>query len=311
MNNLLPHEALMYAVYFAPRARNQLMNLGHEIAQRYLRPQDKLIGLIGEAGSGKSLFIRGMFPGLELVNDDQGVNIRPLPLLQAGERGFFGSHTYHVDIRFELAFTQMTELVQAVRTALELEKRVVVEHFELLEPWLGHNAEILIGIGEEVIVTRPTIFGPLPQDISQLVFQSARYRRMAHTAEDLTCKVIAEQYPAACSFTHADVRHGFVLAFTRRPAFDLPDLESRVRAYIAQDLPVIFDDENHIKIGDDRRPCQGPRIHVASTGAIENFQLIKTWQYHPIHRLYALVGLVGRFERLDINDLNKLSPSLL
>lgn len=42
------------------------------------------------------------------------------------------------------------------------------------------NAEVLIGIGEEVIVTRPNIFGPLPKDIAEIVFKSIKLRRMAH-----------------------------------------------------------------------------------------------------------------------------------
>ena len=68
--SLLP-ESLMYAVYFAPRGKDRLLDLGHQIAQRHLSPQDKLIGFVGDGGAGKSLLIRGMFPGLELTNDDQ------------------------------------------------------------------------------------------------------------------------------------------------------------------------------------------------------------------------------------------------
>ena len=95
--------------YFAPRGRGRMYSLGMQLAQLYLSPTDKLIGIIGEAGSGKSALIRGMFPGLELTNDDDGVYIRPLPLLeQDDQRGFFSPHTYHVDIRFENGFTQMS-----------------------------------------------------------------------------------------------------------------------------------------------------------------------------------------------------------
>ena len=47
------------------------------------------IGIIGEAGSGKSMLIKGMFPGLELTNDDNGVNTRPLPILDIEQQGFF------------------------------------------------------------------------------------------------------------------------------------------------------------------------------------------------------------------------------
>ena len=86
--------------YFAPRGHHRMYALGMQLAQLYLSPFDKLIGIIGEAGSGKSALLRGMFPGLELTNDDDGVYVRPLPLLD-GEDGFFSPHTYHVDIRFE------------------------------------------------------------------------------------------------------------------------------------------------------------------------------------------------------------------
>ena len=76
------------------------------------------IGFIGEAGSGKSVLIKGMFPGIELTNDDDGVNVRPLPLLeQEYETGFFTPHTYHLDIRFETGFHQLSELADAVRLA--------------------------------------------------------------------------------------------------------------------------------------------------------------------------------------------------
>ena len=80
----------IYSTYFAPRGHGRMYTLGMQLAQLYLSPFDKLIGIIGEAGSGKSALIRGMFPGLELTNDDNGVYIRPLPLLEQDmERGFF------------------------------------------------------------------------------------------------------------------------------------------------------------------------------------------------------------------------------
>ena len=40
--------------YFAPRGRARMYALGMQLAQQYLSPSDKLIGIIGEAGSGKS-----------------------------------------------------------------------------------------------------------------------------------------------------------------------------------------------------------------------------------------------------------------
>lgn len=304
----LTHQLLKYAVYFAPRGKRRLLNLGHQIAQRHLSPMDRLVGLIGDAGAGKSLLIRGMFPGLELTNDDEGVNIRPLPLLEGLERSFFSSHTYHVDVRFELAFTQMHILVEAVHRAIELGKRVIVEHFDLIYPYLGMNAEVLIGIGEEVIVTRPNVFGPLPDTIKEIVFKSIKYRKMAHSAEDITCKVLEEEFRLSHPQIHSDVEHGFVIEFSSKPDIDMELLDSKVKEYLAQHYTISYLDENHICIGDDGiYHCTGPRIHVKNTGEIENFQLIKELIYNSISRSYALVGLVGPKRDIHIEDLNKLS----
>lgn len=55
---------------------------------------------------------------------------------------------------------------------------MVVEHFDLVYAQLKVNAEVLIGVGEEVIVTRPTVFGPEPHSIAELVFNSIKYRRI-------------------------------------------------------------------------------------------------------------------------------------
>ena len=97
------------STFYAPRGRNRIYDLGIQIAQMYLSPFDKLIGVIGDSGSGKSVLIRGMFPGLELTNDDNGVNVRPLPILdQENETGFFTPHTYHVDIRLRWALPSPT-----------------------------------------------------------------------------------------------------------------------------------------------------------------------------------------------------------
>ncbi len=85
----LVDEQLLYAVYFAPRGKNRILNLGHLISQRHISATDRLIGLIGDAGAGKSLLIRGMFPGLELTNDDEGLYIRPLPILRDIGDAFF------------------------------------------------------------------------------------------------------------------------------------------------------------------------------------------------------------------------------
>ena len=40
--------------YYAPRGHNRMYSLGMQLAQMYLSPNDRLIGIIGEAGSGKN-----------------------------------------------------------------------------------------------------------------------------------------------------------------------------------------------------------------------------------------------------------------
>lgn len=245
---------------------------------------------------------------MELSNDDEGINIRPLPLLKNIDSGFFSSHTYHIDVRFESAFTQMHVMAYAIKRAIDQDKSVIVEHFDLICRILGLNAEILVGIGEEVIVTRPNIFGPQPKDIADIVFKSIKYRKMVHTAEDLTCMVLEKDFHFSHSIVHSDVKHGFVLEFAEKPDIDIYDLENRVKAIINREIDICYHDENHILIdGDTIYPCTGPRILVKNTGDIENFQLIKELRYNPISKMYALVGLVGREKVSDINDLNQLS----
>jgi hypothetical protein len=201
----------------------------------------------------------------------------------------------------------MHVLAEAVKNAIHNGKRVIIEHFDLIYPFLGLNGEILVGIGEEVIVTRPNIFGPLPEDIAKIVFKSIKYRRMAHTAEDLTCKVLEEHMGFKHSQVHGDVKHGFVLEFQEKPKLDICLVEEMVKEYIKNRLDVCYLDECHISIGSEEKyHCTGPRIHVRNTGEIENFQLVKEFKYDPIAREYALVGLVGSERALDISDLNKL-----
>ncbi|SDF32078.1 alanine-tRNA synthetase second additional domain-containing protein [Sporolituus thermophilus] len=286
-------EQLMYASYFAPRGRNRMYILGEQLGERYLSPLDRLIGIIGDAGAGKSSLVKGMFPGLELTNDDDGVNIRPLPLLKNVDKGFFSSHTYHVDIRFEMAFTQLHVLAEAVQKALAHGKRVIVEHFDLLYPLLERNADVLIGVGGEVIVVRPTVFGPFPKEIFNVVTKTLRYRKMAHTAEDLTTRVLVNDYGAILEFGHRDVHHGFVLEYPMLLDVDLREVEKKVKAIIAEGLDVCYSDEGHIRIGSDIWVCSGPRTHVRNTQEIEGFRLLHEYKYDPKSKTYLIIGVVG------------------
>lgn len=303
----LIREALAYALYYAPRGKIRLFNLGNQLSQRYLAPADLLIGFIGDAGAGKSLLIKGMFPGLELTNDDQGVNIRPLPLFKNIDRGFYGSHTYHVDVRFEMAFSQMYELAEVVKKAISAGKRVIVEHFELLYPYLDYNASLIIGIGEEVIVTRPGIFGPLPQDISDIVMKSIKYRKMAHTAEDITDYVLGEKYGIKTEFTHDDVKKGFILEVDQKPDVPIKQLEKDVKEIIDKSFDVSCNDEGHIKLGENMlMKCTCPRIHIKNTDEIEYFELLDDYIFNPYKNKYSIVGLVSKIQGYDIKDLNKI-----
>ena len=293
--------------YYAPRGHQRMYALGMQIAQMYLNPNDKLIGIIGEAGSGKSALIRGMFPGLELTNDDNGVYVRPLPILDQNQGfAFFSPHTYHLDIRFENGFTQMSELADAISQALHNGKRVVVEHFDLVYPLLGANANILIGVGEQVLIARPNLFGPEPEEIRQVVYKSLRYRLMAHTAEDICEMCLNEFDKNRCG--HDDVKHGFALYFPdTKPEADLKELEQQVLDIIKQDLPVTYVDEHHISVGGKIHQCNGPRIHVAHTGLIENFCLMHHYIYDRFKRRYVLTGCVGEKSDELLKRLDKRS----
>ncbi|MEA4891660.1 MAG: alanine-tRNA synthetase second additional domain-containing protein [Peptococcaceae bacterium] len=292
----------LYSVFYAPRGRQRIYELGIQLSQLYLSPFDHIIGIVGEPGSGKSMLIKGMFPGLELTNDDNGVNIRPLPLLEQDQENlFFVPHTYHVDIRFETGFTQMQTLADAIMEAVRRDKRVIVEHFDLVYPFLPRNADLLLGIGEEVIITRPGLFGPDPRDLYEKVSKSLAMRLMAHTAEDLCEKFMPPEELARCK--HDDVKHGFILAFEdKEPEIDLAELEAKVKESIAQDLPICYLDEEHITIDGEPHLCTGPRTHVPRTGMIKGFRLLQHFIHDERNDRYLMVGLVGEDSqsRLDI-----------
>lgn len=293
-----------YSVFFAPRGRIRMYEIGMRIAQQYLTPTDKLIGVIGEPGSGKSMLIKGMFPGLELTNDDEGLKVRPLPIMDLDENSFFSPHTLHVDVRFESAFYQMYELVEAINKAIENGKRVIVEHFDLIYPMIGKNADLLIGVGGEIIVTRPTIFGPEPEDIYQRVYHSINIRKMAHSAEDLVEMFLPEEDRLSCE--HGDVLNGFLILFHCKPEINMKEIEDKVNKMIEEDITIQYYDEKHVKIGDYIHPCSGPRIHVNSTSQIEHFKLLHQLYYDSTKKVYMLVGLVGNSIDNSYKDLNKI-----
>lgn len=301
-------KGLIQAEFFAPRGRTRIFEIGMQIAQLYLSPFDRLIGFIGDAGSGKSALVHGMFPGVELTNDDDGVNVRPLPILDVNEcHAFFNPHTYHLDIRFETGFTQPHELANAIMDAIRLGKRVVVEHFELIYPLLPRNADLLVGVGEQILVTRPTMFGPEPDAIAKVVHSSLPYRLMAHTAEDLCEMHMEPELVSSCK--HDDIRHGFILDFQQQmPQIDLFELERRVNEDIAADLPVAYHDDSHIAVGDRLHECSGPRTHVSSTGKIHGFRLCHQIVYDNQMNRNLLIGFIGESSQQDLDNLlNQMS----
>jgi len=283
--------------------------LGEQITHRHLSINDRLIGIVGDSGSGKSSLIKGMFPGLELSNDDTGMNHSKIMQIRDPIGSMEDAATFHMDMRFQTAFTQMHEIVTFVRTALVKRRRLIIEHFDLLYPYLDMNAEILVGIGEEIIIARPSVFGPTPKDIYDVVYPSAKYRKMAHTAEDITMLVIMKEYGMPRNWETTDVRKGFVMSFSNHPNVspaELTALENRVKEIIAADLPVSYLNEEYIKIGEDNIKCAGPRIHVRSTGEVENFRLMKEIFHDTMRGEYLMVGLVGGHgSEFRLNDLNK------
>jgi len=284
---------LEYAAYYAPRGRYRLYLLGQQLSQRYLQNTDLLIGVIGSEGAGKSTLIKALFPGLELTNDDTGVNVVPTPLFKFSGEDFFSGHTFHIDYRYEAAFRPKYEIIDAIKLALEHKRRVIVEHFDLVYQDLGFNADILFGIGEEIIICRPSVFGPSPLALQKVVSRTIRYRRMIHSAEDITCLVLLRDYNYRSPTLHSDVKHGFVIRFPEKPDIDLVELEARIQSIIDQDLPIQPGDEKHVRIGDDLMYCTAVRTHVTSSGQIEKFRLHKEFVTNSLAGEYLLVGIVG------------------
>jgi len=300
------YETLIYAAYYAPRGRQRLYMVAGELSQRYLYPTDLIVGVIGAEGSGKSALIKGLFPGLELTNDDDGVNVRPTPLFGFSPDDYFAAHTFHVDIRYELAFHQPFEIVEAITKAVSHGRRVVIEHFDLISDALGYSAQIIFGIGEEIIVARPSVFGPFPSAIKAVVEKTIKYRRMAHSAEDITGFVLQRDYNSQMPVHHSDVKHGFVINFPTKPEIDLAELETKVKKIIELNLPITPAGENRIAIGEHVIPCTGTRIHVKRTGEIRNFRLVKNFNYHPISKEYLLIGIVGPREPSGYEDITRV-----
>ena len=203
--------------------------------------------------------------------------------------------SFHLDIRFMQGFLQMYEIAQFIRTLLDHKKRVIIEHFNLIHQTLGINADIIIGIGEEIIVTRPSVFGPLPESIYEIVHKSLKYRKMAHSAEEITRLVLQEDFNIGHDhYYFSDVRNGFVMKFYKKDDIDIEILEAKVKNIIEESLPIAYYDEDHIKIGEKVVDCDGPRLQVKNTSEIKNFSLVKELIHDPETNTYCLIGLVDK-----------------
>ena len=157
---------------------------------------------------------------------------------------------------------------------------------------LGYNANLLIGAGEQILITRPNLFGPEPDEIKKVVYDSLPYRLMAHTAEDLCEHCLPPEDFKRCG--HSDIKHGFVITFPEKePSFDIGDLEKKVNEMINKNMTVTYHDHDHVCIGDIVHPCTGPRMHVSSTGMIKDFHLLNEFIYDRMTNSYLLVGYVG------------------
>ncbi len=306
MRNLI-QEYSVFSQYFAPRGRERLLFLGEQISQRHLSFNDRLIGIVGDAGSGKSSLIKGMFPGLELSNDDDTLNPRKILQVRDLEEDLHDATTYHIDMRFQVAFTQMHEIVDFVRNILQRKRRIIVEHFDLLFPALGVNADIIVGIGEEIIVTRPSIFGPLPQSIYDIVHDSLWYRKVAHTIEDITMLLLGTEFGIDESIYYSsDMRNGFVLRFIKEVELDFARMSQRIHEKLAENLTINYYDEDHIMIGETIVKCDGPRFHIRNTSEVEHFTLIKKFIFDPKTNTHCLVGCLDDEDKINIKNLNTI-----
>ena len=180
----------------------------------------------------------------------------------------------------------------------------VQKYWKISEQMMVKNADLLIGVGGEIIVTRPTIFGPEPEDIATRVFHSSNIRKMAHSAEDLVELFLPDDIALNCE--HGDVLNGFLILFHFKPEIDIKYIENKVKEMIKKDIPIQYYDEKHVKIGGHIHPCSGPRIHVNSTSKIENFKLLPKFYYDSSKKVYMLVGLVGDSIDESYKDLNKI-----
>jgi hypothetical protein len=145
---------------------------------------------------------------------------------------------------------------------------------------------------------------PTPESIrNELVERTAKYRKMAHSAEDITSYILATDYSYNRRVLHSDVKHGFVIKFPELPEIPIAELEEKVRQVIAGNVAICQASKDRIRIGEWEMYCTGTRTHVKNCGEIEDFRLLKDYIYDPIWKEYMLVGIVGKKYRSGIEDM--------
>lgn len=297
---------LSEAIYYAPRGRLRLYGLAAYLSQHYLQPTDHLIGVIGAEGSGKSTIIKGLFPGLELTNDDDGINMPTSRAFSFDPDDQFCGHTFHIDMRYEMAFHQVHEIVDVVKEILHAKRRIVIEHFDLLYSHLGYNAQILFVIGEDLRVYRPNVFGPSPIKLREMALSTLKYRLMAHTAEDIVGKILQDDYGYRPDKLHSELHHGFVIRFDHLPDINIGEVEKKALEIIASGVRVEPGESDHVLFNGVPFYCTGKRCHVKNTKDIENFRLLKSYKYNPLTKSYGLVGIVG--DKAETAELEEELP---
>lgn len=307
MPAILKSDLLKKAEYFAPRGRLRLYGLAAQLGQMYLKATDRLIGVIGAEGSGKSTLIKGLFPGLELTNDDDGINMMSSRAFDFDPEDQFCGHTFHMDIRYEMAFHQIQEIVETIKEIVHDKRRIVVEHFDLIYPHLEFNAQILFSIGEYVSVCRPTLFGPTPSSLRDEAYSTLKFRLMAHTAEDIVGKLLQEEYGIQPVNLHSELQHGFVIKFEKQPDINIAELQNKALSIIGKDISVSPGEGDHVLFDGVPFYCTGKRCHVKSTGLIENFRMLPGLHYDPLSDTFLLIGIVGN-EFLPIEKAFDVPP---
>ena len=65
------------------------------------------------------MLIKGMFPGIQTVEEDDEFDILNMPLLNSDDVGFYTPRTFHVDVRAAMKYVPLERIAEAVRHVTE------------------------------------------------------------------------------------------------------------------------------------------------------------------------------------------------